>query len=185
MASLIALGHSKRFVKKSKCYSEQFENSLPKLAPSEIEIGRLLGKGGYADVYEVRSFPLMNNNENEDEGQREVRHFLQTHVSSQRKGDSRYAVKYLRHDIVKDDTKFSSAATSLAIEVKILCSISHPNIIKLRGLCSHGEMGFCSGTPEGYFLVFDRLYDTLDQRLAQWRQQGKKRQGLKLSYVFK
>ena len=184
MTSLIALGHSKRFVKTSKSYSERFEKSLPKLAPSEIEIGTLLGKGGYADVYEIKSFPLIDDNENEDEGQREVRNFLQTHVTGQRKGDCRYAVKYLRQDIVKDDSKFSSAAISLAIEVKILCSVSHPNIIKLRGLCSHGEMGFRSGTPEGFFLIFDRLHDTLDQRLARWRQQEKKRQGFQLNTIF-
>jgi len=84
---------------------------------------------------------------------------------------------------------FKMAAVDLAVEAKILCSVFHPNIVKLRGLCTGGEKGFRSGKPEGFFLVFDRLYDTLEERIMQWREyefnnQGKKGNFFHLNKIF-
>ena len=169
MASLLAIKHSKKFVKTSESYCERYEKALPKLAPSEIEIGSLLGRGGFSNVYEISSFPLTENHEKEDADQRESREFLKTNVFRDRSGDCRYAIKYLRQDIINDERMFKMAAIDLAVEAKILCSVFHPNVVKLRGLCADGEKGFRSGKPEGFFLVIDRLYDTLAERIVQWR----------------
>ena len=59
--------------------------------------------------------------------------------------------------------------SDLVLEAELLASLSHPNIIKLRGITYSGSAGFADG-PCGYFLVIDRLQETLDQRIKLWRE---------------
>jgi len=61
------------------------------------------------------------------------------------------------------------AATELATEAKMLSSLDHENIIKLRGVSSERfSESFASGKG-GYFLMLDILNETLAERLGQWR----------------
>ncbi len=173
VASLLALKHVETFVETSKSYSETYEKALPRLARYEMSVGKLLGKGGFSDVYEITSFPLVESEEKEDEDQSASREFLKKHVHRGSNNDCRYAVKYLREDTMKDNEMFKVAAMDLALEAKILCSVFHPNIVKLRGLCSDGEMGYSKGGRDGFFLILDRLYDTLDNRIDTWLEEEK------------
>ena len=61
----------------------------------------------------------------------------------------------------------AQAEADLATEAHLLSGIDHPNIIRLRGMVVDEDGG------ESFSLVFDRLYDTLDQRKKTW----KKRRG--------
>ena len=56
----------------------------------------------------------------------------------------------------------------MALEAELLASLQHPNIIKLRGITSSGASGFADG-PQGYFLIIDRLEETLEERMRRWR----------------
>jgi serine/threonine protein kinase len=64
-----------------------------------------------------------------------------------------------------------------------LASLSHPNIIKLRGMAAAGTSGFASMNERGYFLLLDRLQCTLEHKIDHWKNfekafmepQGKKR----------
>jgi len=177
---LHALTRAEHFVKTCKSYSARYEKFLPKLSASEVWTGSLLGTGGYFHVHEVKSFRLRESTEENDEDrnekdvdQRTSREYLRAHVYRENTGDCRYAVKHFREHIVKDKGLFKTAAIDIALEAKILCSVFHPNIIKLRGICSGGEMGFSTGKPEGFFIILDRLYGTLDKRMEEWRQQEK------------
>lgn len=51
----------------------------------------------------------------------------------------------------------------MAIEARILCSIEHPNIVKLRAISSKDLL------MPGFFFIMDRLYDTLEKRLKKWQ----------------
>ena len=62
----------------------------------------------------------------------------------------------------------SHSRSDLALEAELLASLVHPNIIKLRGISHGGAEAFENG-PKGYFLVIDRLFDTLDSRMKRWR----------------
>lgn len=69
-------------------------------------------------------------------------------------------------------------------EAKFLASISHPNIIKLRGMAAAGTSGFATMKERGYFLLLDRLQCTLEHKIDHWRNfekalslEGKKRKG--------
>jgi len=65
-----------------------------------------------------------------------------------------------------------------------LASISHPNIIKLRGMAAAGTSGFATMQERGYFLLLDRLQCTLENKIDHWRNfdkalslEGKQRKG--------
>ena len=53
------------------------------------------------------------------------------------------------------------------MEAELLSILNHPNIIRLRGSTHSGVAGFANG-PKGYFLIIDRLTETLDQRIKLW-----------------
>lgn len=67
---------------------------------------------------------------------------------------------------------FQMAAVDLAVEAHFLSTFRHPHILKLRGLAGDGIECYRSGRHDGYFLIFDRLEETLEQRLESWRYQG-------------
>ena len=60
-----------------------------------------------------------------------------------------------------------SQNSDLALEAEFLASLNHPHIIKLRGMAFDGTSGFENG-PTGYFLIIDRLFETLDDRIKSW-----------------
>lgn len=50
-----------------------------------------------------------------------------------------------------------------------MASLSHPNIIKLRGMAAAGTSGFATMHERGYFLLLDRLQCTLEHKIDHWR----------------
>ena len=84
--------------------------------------------------------------------------------------DARYAVKMLSPETLQNPDKYLAGVVDLAIEAKFLSCIRHPNIIKMRAMTGSGPF------EPGFFLVLDRLYDILPDRLKKW---SKRRQSLK------
>ena len=166
------LKRCKQFEETSKNYSAKYEKSLPKFTTSEVFVGDLLGKGGYANVYEIKSFRLCDDDdESIDADQQESRNHLKAHAFSREKRNFSYAVKFLRKDVMKNKQLFQLAAVDIALEVKLLCSLFHPNIIQLRGLCND--------KLECYSLVLDRLHEGLEQRIIKWKKQETSNNGNK------
>jgi hypothetical protein len=87
-------------------------------------------------------------------------------------GDCRYAVKFLKEDVRASPDTYAIGTTDLVLEGMFLASLSHPNIIKVRGFPPGGAMSLCDErrpNVNGYFLVLDRLYKTLgDQIYTVW-----------------
>lgn len=77
-----------------------------------------------------------------------------------REGRARYAVKRVREDLEGRDRVM--AALDLAVEARFLASLTHPNIIRMRG---------AAGQPGGpsFMIMMDRLYQTLEQKIDQWK----------------
>lgn len=88
-----------------------------------------------------------------------------------RDGDARYAVKYLHDDLTPLEE--ARGRIDLAIEAKYLSVISHPNIIKMRAWAACDPLS----RDDSYFIILDRLYDTLDVRIDKWKQTKKKAKG--------
>lgn len=79
--------------------------------------------------------------------------------------DTRYAIKTISESLLSDPERFVAGVIDLAVETKFLAVIKHPNIIKMRAVSTNSPYSI------GYFIVLDRLYDTLTDRLKAWREQ--------------
>jgi len=75
-------------------------------------------------------------------------------------GDARYAIKRLHTSLT--ELERTRGMIDLAIESKFLSVLWHPNIIKMRAVASGPTL------DRHFFIVMDRLYDTLDKRLKAW-----------------
>lgn len=170
---------------------DQIEEEMPTIATfrrDEIQVGKLLGEGTFSCVYEVTGFVLDddddNNNENEDADETDVvkarRRHLRQDLASAEPGT--FALKHLKAALLTNGTKdFGDAAIDLAMEAQFLAALDHPGILKCRGLPLHGVAAFAHSSSchsdgvrhygDGYFLVTDRLQETLAQRIERWQQQ--------------
>ena len=122
---------------------------FPRFDTEEIERGPLLGKGGFSGVKEVMAIQLHNhsnnnnhnnnNNNNNDKNHDfhdldvddEVHYELDTakeHMAQKclRAGSARYAIKKLKPEL--QDIDRARGALDLAIEIKYMSVIWHPNI---------------------------------------------------------
>lgn len=163
--------------------------SIPKFQWSELVLGKVLGKGGFCIVHEIKAFhladkPMMQQNVaglirhfslrqaanhrsalkplpgtscrssiQDDEvasGEFESREFIMRHCV-RHAGATRYAVKVLSHDTIHSMPQFLQGMTDMAIEARILSSLAHPHIIKLRALPTTDMF------HEGAFIVLVRM----------------------------
>jgi len=141
---------------------------------NELTLGKHLGSGGYADVYEIKGFRLNEDRqEHMTSTQNTARDFLKQHVARRRligKKQPRYAVKFLQEKLVHNDKGFKIAAMDLASEQTILTDIEHPNILKIRGWGADGIHGYQKQLRhDGYFLILDCLKESLEERIRTWK----------------
>lgn len=90
------------------------------------------------------------------------RNFIASHAL--RDDCARYAIKNLSPNLSnRSSGTFFSGVIDLAMELKYLSVIQHPHIIKMRAASSSHP---CS---EKFFIVLDRLYETLSERIPLWK----------------
>ena len=171
-------------------------NAVPEIVKSDLSILRHLGKGSYSDVFEVaymeRSRRPNNNYERQitssersgDDSTKKRRvpaqrsrrasdHAMSAPTNLSRpveRSDRRLvlAMKCLRPQIRSDMTRFTIGAEDLVHETAILASLDHPNIIKLHGRAS-GHLAEAFMLNDGYFILLDRLSETLHDRIESWK----------------
>lgn len=87
-------------------------------------------------------------------------------------GTYRYAIKFLKEEIRSAPQKYAVGTADLVIEGMFLASLAHPNIIKCRGLPEGGVKSLVKGSSShGYFLILDRLFDTLSDKIfGEWKE---------------
>lgn len=137
-------------------------------------------------MYEIRNVKLLDEAamptgqqtiwvaEEDDEvnqGKLECRAFIAQHCH-RTGGKTRYAIKRLSPDVVANPARFIQGIFDMAIETRLLGDIEHPNIIKLRAISKSDLFS------EGYFIVMDRLYDIMDNRLKVWAARRNRTTGL-------
>lgn len=153
----------------------------------------MLGRGGFCIVSEIAQFNLQPNSpldkhanghdglidEEEDEfGELRYdgvvvqdRSFMNRRCL--RKGKfARYAIKTLSEECLNDPERYVGGVIDLAVESRFLSVIRHPNIIKMRAI-SDGNM-----YDRGFFVVLDRLYETLTLKIADWKKKEAKSKGM-------
>jgi serine/threonine protein kinase len=126
---------------------------LPRFERDEMEIGEMIAYGGFSNVHEIVSFKV------------------ETPLAVPNK---RYVLKNLNPKLAFNPKKLVVGAKDLVMEAHFLSSLQHDNIIQLRGWSSAGVAGFSeTGRADGFFLVFDRLEETLSRRITSWRERSK------------
>ena len=182
-------------VDKALIFKTHPARQLPSFQRSELKYGPILGVGGFCVVKEIRKVTLCAQTTtgvlSEDEAAvtaaaaaatmeknsllADDDHYdistAREQISNRclRDGDARYAVKFLHPELSKLEN--ARAIIDLALEAKYLSAVSHPNIIKMRGWAASDPL------KDGFFLVLDRLYDTLEQRMLKWRTIKKQAKG--------
>jgi len=147
----------------SDIFNEMQENKYARFDREELNFEKVLGRGGFCVVSEINSINLNSKTVKEPEGINgsNTRKYMSTHFMRNKHG--RYAVKLLSKECRKNKMLHLKGAIDLAVETKFLAVLQHPHIIKMRGVC---DIGYVS---DGYFLILDRLYDTLEMRITQWK----------------
>ena len=172
-ASRYAIRVCQEMTKRSSLIQElKNENSIfiPSFERDEIMpyLGEKLGKGGFNSVYELDKIELEDRfvgsytHEQQDSRERVANNIQE-----------KYAVKFLNENAMSNSNEFCNGAADLLLEAKYLSSLTnhpHVNIIKLHGVAAAGAAGFATGQMGGYFLLVDRLYDTLDKRIDVWKE---------------
>lgn len=137
----------------------------------EVQLGKFLGKGGFAEVYAVAGF--MDDDSDDEDGTEDPvalrRRECQAAVTTS-SGRPNYAIKFLRKSLLSNTREFQHAAIDMAVEAQYLAALNHPNIIKIRGLTRGGTEAFRGGKHDDYFLIMDHLQETLERRMQRWQQ---------------
>lgn len=178
----------KEKTKSSTVFDEEAENSMPKFDRSEITLGRVLGRGGFSTVSEIKGVTIAESTglngatsythgDDEEEDGIILAHVVQDRrfisQNCRRKGkDARYAMKELSSNLRGDPERFIAGIIDLAIEARFLAVIKHPNIIKMRATATSNPY------EHGYFVVLDRLYDTLTKKFTVWKKEKAKVTGI-------
>lgn len=127
--------------------------SFTYVEPDDVVIGSKLGHGGFSNV-------------------------SQCVLTTGKDAGQELAMKYLRKQVMVDLHSFKHGAMDLAVESYFLHVLDHQNIIKLHGITAGSvEKLLASGKEGGFFLVIDRLYETLDHKIEAWTEE-RERQGL-------
>ena len=77
-----------------------------------------------------------------------------------------YALKHLHPQVTKRQKKFTASAIDLVLEAKLLSCLDHPNIVRLFGVTEGSINKLFS--EHGYFLLLDRLHETLEDKIEEW-----------------
>ena len=168
-------------------------------SPDEIRLGALLGTGGFSTVFEIDSFipdqsslsiqitaheeeardHLVKNVKRTIDEDEDISNILQKKKKKNKKKGppqeiARYSLKHLRRGLTKEPERFERAAIDLVLEAQLLLAMDHPNIVSLRGWSAEGPEGYKDGRHTGFFIIIDRLPETLEDRIFAWRASSRK-----------
>ena len=128
---------------------------------SQFELGEMLGQGSFSAVYEIRSLQALPLHIKEGEEKDQERISADACV-----------VKTLRKELLSKPSMLSACAADLAKEGFLMASLRHEHILCVKAWATDGLQGFVSGRHDSYFLVLDKLKDTLSDRIKQWQKQS-------------
>jgi len=159
-------------LKESKLDDSRWEEkggSFQLFEKMDLQLGKLVGSGGFSDVYEIRGFNKAQPASWSWTFRKDAAHKYYKENAVDQNGQSRYVVKQLKSNRMDDANKFCTAAADLVMEAHFLSNLNHENILKIRGWAAAGVEAYLDGEHDSYFLILDRLEDTLDKRLERWK----------------
>lgn len=164
-------------------FSETYgDSSLDSIAPfesDEIILGRRVGSGAFAGVYQIKDFSLRAN---------ESKKILGVSIGGSYTGEQiqkrdaaaksvqngvKYVMKSLKDQLEDSEEKdlFLDSAQDIVNEAEMLAAFSHPNIIELHGIIASRHESFAEG-PSAFFIILERLDCTLEDKIEEWKKQN-------------
>lgn len=151
---------------------------------SEIRIGQKLGEGGFAEVYEIEAFdlcPLIS--EKFPKAIQTIRANYQRNSVDPSTGKGRFVIKQMKKSLLEQDRcDFASGVADMATEASYLMRFNHAHILSLRGLPIKGLDALEDGMHDSFFLILDRITETLNDRISLWRSEEKQDKTTKIVY---
>ena len=151
--------------------------SILSLTWDDLEVGRLIGSGSFACVYQMKPLnpALLSQSEDLDEDQYYENAEFSSHMfCSERSlpthGDQRFALKTLNQELLDKESSSADAKAKCAIlgiqfEADLLAKLPrHEHLVTLFGFSPISVQ-----EPTQGFLVLERLTETLDERLKRWK----------------
>lgn len=144
------------------------ETTIPLFHRSEIQIGTLVGSGGFSNVYQITAFVLDTAISEQCTGEEQV--LREEMAELVRNGTLKLVIKHLKRALSLSSTKvMSRAACDLMMEATYMASMNHPNILAVRALPIHDIHSYDAGDYDGYFIIMDELSNTLSDEIMEWK----------------
>lgn len=124
---------------------------------TEINLGRVVGTGGFSVVCELKSVDLDEIFDTDAALQQQRQQLAQ----QLRSGRHKFVLKQLRTDLPEEERE--KGVVDLAIEAGFLRVLNHPNIISMRASAESDPM------RSRYFVILDQLTMTLEKKFNVWR----------------
>lgn len=151
-AARIAAHSACETIEKLKKDSVLFAEKPPftHLKNEDIVMGQRIGEGGFSYVN-------------------------QCVVISGAEAGQEFAIKYLKRKAMVDLHQFKHGAADLAVESYFLQVLDSPHIVKLHGITAGSvETNVSSGKECCFFIVIDKLDETLERRIYKWKEEDKR-----------
>jgi serine/threonine protein kinase len=176
-----------RFLQQRQQATENGEcsNTIGIFNRCEIVTGELVGQGAFSEVWEVKEILLRHSSRfSEREQQGRERTLRKNCIDAS--GNCRYVIKHLKDGLASKRRIFHQAAADLVIESMFLSNLNHPNIVKVRGWAAGGAARcFADDDHCGFFVLMDKLDETLAQRMHKWQRERHRRSNTLQHYVEK
>ncbi|CAJ1960160.1 unnamed protein product [Cylindrotheca closterium] len=149
----------------------------PHISPSSVKRGKILGQGGFAKVYEISGLEIHNDFNPASIEQSCSSAICESKICSLGSiscGPEDQSTSYALKTLITDPGGEINcqALSDLVTEARILAEVKHSNIVKLRAVASGDRF------HKDFFIVVEKLFDPLDIRIDQWRQQDTRLKGL-------
>lgn len=135
------------FVADSNLLNKKNVSFAPTTESKNIEVGRILGSGGFSNVKSIRRLPSFATDSDRS---------LQSNDSFA--NPRKFALKTLRNDLSRSTKKLG--ALDLQKEAQILSILNHKNIVSIHS---------ASSFEDDYFLVIEKLETCVDKKILEWR----------------
>ena len=164
--SMAMLGERLCEATNDKCFRESlkaFEHSLGRFRNSEIELGKRIASGSFADIYRINSFKIEGFRQESTRDQAKALQIVEQHKPDE------FVVKVLRKNLLIKPSLFATGAADFITEGTLLASFNHPHILSIRGRSINGVEGFSTGKRDSLFLMLERMDGDLTHKIHEWK----------------
>ena len=159
---------SSTFLNRPDIVAASHERTIPLFHRSEIQIGSLVGSGGFSNVYQITAFVLDGAISEQCTFEQQV--LREEMAELVQNGTVKLVIKHLKRALALSSTKvMSRAACDLMMEATYMSSMNHPHILPIRALPIHNIHAYDAGDFDGYFIIMDELSNTLSDEIQEWK----------------